>query len=117
MGGAGRAKGFGGPVAPAESKGLPAEGEGGGRTTPLAACAACEDVTEVSFEESAVASSASEASLGICTLSRGRLTSEPKVLDRATGGNGGTDEDDAERVGINGACVWPSCAIEALSMD
>jgi hypothetical protein len=32
-GGAGLANGFGGPVAPAESKVL-AEGDGGGRTTP-----------------------------------------------------------------------------------
>jgi len=33
MGGAGRAKGFGGPWAPAESR-AEADGEGGGRTTP-----------------------------------------------------------------------------------
>lgn len=33
MGGAGRAKGFGGPWAPALNR-APAEGEGGGSTTP-----------------------------------------------------------------------------------
>lgn len=58
-------------------------------------------------DESAGVSPASEASLGICTLSRGLLASEPKVLDRAVFGTDGIVADGSEDVelvrgGING---------------
>jgi hypothetical protein len=81
--GCGRAKGLGGPEAPAERR-AEAEGEGGGRTTPE-----CESelflplgrrlepvglVLERGLEfESAVALPPSEGSSGICTFNTGRL--------------------------------------------
>jgi hypothetical protein len=82
--GCGRAKGLGGPEAPAERR-AEAEGEGGGRTTPEE----CESellrplgrrfelvalVLERGLElESAVALPPSEGSSGICTFRTGRL--------------------------------------------
>jgi hypothetical protein len=69
-GGGGRAKGFGGPEAPALIREL-ALGEGGGRTTPeeceasVPVLAGVTPVVESFGEESAVALPASECSLGI----------------------------------------------------
>lgn len=78
--GAGRAKGLGGPVAPADSKVVVADGEGGGSTIPDecespgrvvwdVASVECPGPAEV---DSAVLLPASEGSSGICTLRRGR---------------------------------------------
>jgi hypothetical protein len=105
VGGGGRAKGFGGPLAPALRREL-ADGEGGGSRTPDDECEASVDVrrgvTPVvpdSFgEESAVALPASECSLGICTLRRGRFASVAILLVR-DGGIGGTEEVDCVRCG------------------
>lgn len=76
-GGAGRANGFGGPVAPALNNEF-ALGEGGGRTTPdewdasvLVLAGVAPVVLESFGEESAVWLPPSECSLGICTLSLG----------------------------------------------
>ena len=82
FGGAGLANGFGGPAAPAERRGLLADGEGGGRTTPFAGCVATDALASCA-EELSVSSSASEASVGILTVRRGRRASEPNVLERA----------------------------------
>ena len=75
-GGAGRANGFGGPVAPALRSAL-ALGEGGGRTTPEGwsppALAGVADVWPDSLGDSSPPFSASEPSVGICTFNRGRL--------------------------------------------
>ena len=73
IGGAGRAKGFGGPCAPALRRAL-AEGEGGGRTTLSVGGAAVGWAVAVSL--SADSPSPSDCSLGICTLSRGLLASD-----------------------------------------
>lgn len=77
--GTGRAKGFGGPVAPAERRlDASTDGDGGGSTMPRECC----DVLSVEVlrgdEEPAVALPASEASSGICTFSRG-LEAPPGV--------------------------------------
>lgn len=86
-GGCGRAKGLGGPDAPALSKAL-ALGEGGGRTTPeeceppvSARRDGCVPDAPVDSrgEESAVPL-ASDASSGICTLSCGRLAPRCALL-------------------------------------
>lgn len=78
--GGGRAKGFGGPVAPADSNVVAADGDGGGSTSPDE----CESPGRVVWEvvsvecpgpaevDSAVLLPASEGSSGICTLRRGR---------------------------------------------
>ena len=87
MGGAGRAKGFGGPWAPAESR-APAEGEGGGRTTPWAGgpwpgwpVGGGWDVDDPSCAALALWPSPSLCSDGIWTLRRGLFAaSEPMVL-------------------------------------
>lgn len=82
VGGGGLANGFGGPVAPALSIAL-ADGDGGGRTTPLwfPSCALAGVVTlfppESRDDDSAVALPRSEFSEGICTLSCGRFESWP----------------------------------------
>lgn len=89
-GGAGRANGFGGPLAPADNSGLLADGDGGGRTTPLGGAfigaALAGSLAEVS------GSPPSEASLGICTFRRGLLASDCIVLDRDGGARLGNDE-------------------------
>jgi hypothetical protein len=94
--GGGRAKGFGGPVAPAESR-VEADGDGGGRTTPDE----CEsvgrlegwDVMSVAVAvvprgeaDSLVALPPSDSS-GICTFNRGRemLLAVRRLLDREGG--------------------------------
>jgi len=85
-GGAGRANGFGGPVAPALSK-APALGDGGGRTTPACPsrigviCAAAVAWGDVS----PVALSSPESSFGICTFSLGRLGSACTLFVRLGG--------------------------------
>lgn len=93
--GSGRAKGLGGPVAPAESS-AEADGEGGGRTgpapcvsTPLRRLPACEAVScrfRGDVVDSCVLLPASDASSGICTLSLG-LGAPPtrRLLDREGG--------------------------------
>jgi hypothetical protein len=70
-GGGGLAKGFGGPLAPAESSAL-ADGEGGGSTAPGfwmgvldAAAVACGDMPDPP--------SSSSSSFGICTVNFGPL--------------------------------------------
>jgi hypothetical protein len=91
--GSGRAKGFGGPLAPADSM-ADAEGEGGGRTTPdeceSLACRrvdrdAASDVPR-GDPDSAVALPPSEGSSGICTLSRGRAGPPTRKLFVRKGG-------------------------------
>jgi hypothetical protein len=92
--GSGRAKGFGGPDAPADGRLLDAEGDGGGRTT-ADECESCRregcDVISVAVvprgeADSFVALPASDSS-GICTFSRGRemLPLARKLLDRDGG--------------------------------
>lgn len=95
-GGGGRAKGFGGPVAPALKREL-ALGDGGGRTTPeewdasVPVLAGVTPVLDPFGEESAVALPASECSLGICTFSLGFCA---MLLLRDGGGIVGTEEVD-----------------------
>lgn len=93
--GRGRAKGFGGPVAPAESI-AEADGDGGGRTIPEPVCElmcreGCDVASVVAVTvfrgdaDSAVALPASDSS-GICTLRRGRETLPTRrLLDRDGG--------------------------------
>jgi hypothetical protein len=101
-GGGGRAKGLGGPVAPALSKEL-ALGDGGGRTTPeeceasvLVLAGVAPVVPESLGEESAVwlPASASECSLGICTFSLGRTSRAAMLFVREGGPMVGTDDVD-----------------------
>ena len=109
LGGAGRANGFGGPVAPAERTELFAEGDGGGSTTPLcvggSVCAVADRVSL--SDESSVGSPPSDCSLGICTLRRGRFAvSDCIVFDRVGGGIEVTEaiEDWRSYCGFGGAC-------------
>ena len=114
-GGAGRAKGLGGPVAPALSNAL-ALGEGGGRTTPEAfpgspfTGAGCGAPAVVSFEdEFAVSSPPSDCSLGICTFSRGRLASVCMLFVRLGGLMPGIDGTEFVRFtcdGCGGNWAW-----------
>ena len=97
-GGGGRAKGFGGPVAPALRREF-ADGEGGGRTTPdeceasvLRAGVAPE--IESLGDESAVALPPSDCSLGIWTRNLGLFLSICRLFVRVGGAIGGTDEVD-----------------------
>jgi hypothetical protein len=84
-GGGGRANGFGGPCAPALSI-APADGDGGGNTTPGGPFSAFPFAgVEVLFpaesrDESAVALPPSEVSLGICTFNCGRLDGNGPLL-------------------------------------
>lgn len=87
-GGGGRAKGFGGPWAPALNI-APAEGDGGGKTTPeppfsALVFAGVEDLLpEESRDDSAVAlPPPSECSLGICTFNCGRFDGNGPLLVR-----------------------------------
>lgn len=98
-GGGGRAKGFGGPWAPALRRAL-AEGEGGGRTTPewpvselpRAGVAAVFPV-DSRGEDSAVALPASsEFSLGIWTFRRGLLAPTWRLFEREIGVTSGIEE-------------------------
>ena len=114
VGGGGRAKGFGGPVAPALRSEF-ADGDGGGRTTPdeceasvLRAGVAPE--IESLGDESAVALPPSECSLGICTRSLGLFLSICKLFVRLGGAIGGTDEVDCVRRGGCGG----GCGLETL---
>lgn len=94
IGGAGRAKGFGGPWAPALRRVL-VDGDGGGRTTCEGGPCCCVPVAVCSevlaASESAVCASSPEASLGICTFRRGRFASGA-VLARVGGAITGTLE-------------------------
>ena len=108
-GGGGRAKGFGGPVAPALRREF-ADGEGGGRTTPdeceasvLRAGVAPE--IESLGDESAVALPPSDCSLGIWTRNLGLFLSICRLFVRVGGAIGGTDEVDwVRRGGCGGGC-------------
>ena len=90
-GGCGRAKGLGGPDAPALRMAL-ALGDGGGSTTPvpeewLASVLAFLGVAPVCCsDDSSVALSASDCSSGICTFSLGLLAFDWEVSVRAGGG-------------------------------
>ena len=91
VGGGGRAKGFGGPAAPAD-KTADAEGDGGGNTMcelplPLAAGLAEAAALAAADGEPPPPDSLSDASLGICRLRRGRAEREPDVSERCGGGN------------------------------
>jgi hypothetical protein len=103
-GGGGRAKGLGGPVAPALSREL-ALGDGGGRTTPEECDASVlrpgvAPVVPESFgDESAVALPASECSLGICTLNLGLLSPMRRLFVLDGGGMVGIEEVDCVRCG------------------
>lgn len=101
----GRAKGFGGPDAPAERR-AEAEGEGGGRTTedefscdcPFRRCFAVL-VPDRGELESAVADPPSEASSGICKLRAGRFAPVDVLFVREGVWNpSGTDDMDVLRV-------------------
>lgn len=89
-GGGGRANGFGGPWAPALSI-APADGDGGGKTTPGRPFSALPFAgVEVLFpaesrDESAVALPPSEVSLGICTFNCGRFDGNGPLLVRDGG--------------------------------
>lgn len=99
IGGAGRANGFGGPVAPADSI-VFAEGDGGGSTTPACPVRIGVGPAEVAVplgDESAAVLAPSDCSLGICTLSLGRFASAPPAL-----GSGGTEDVDDVRCGGGG---------------
>lgn len=82
--GCGRANGFGGPDAPAESR-AEAEGDGGGRTTlepcsPLRRPPACEFCASGPCgEELESPVPSSDCSSGICTFRTGRLPPPPKL--------------------------------------
>ena len=92
MGGWGRANGLGGPWAPALRIAL-ALGDGGGSTTPdewLASVLALAGVppavpADCRGDDSAVALPPSDCSLGICTLSLGRLAPSCALLVRDGG--------------------------------
>lgn len=102
LGGGGRANGFGGPWAPA-LRIAPADGEGGGRTTPVGglslAGVAALFPAESREDESAVALPRSEFSLGIWTFSCGRLDGSEPLLVRTGGLISGAEEIDCVRVG------------------
>lgn len=92
--GGGRAKGFGGPVAPAESSDV-ADGDGGGSTTPdewesVPLRRVDVDVASVEFRgepaDSAVALPLSDCSSGICTFRRGRAAPPTRRLFEREGG-------------------------------
>jgi hypothetical protein len=107
-GGAGRAKGLGGPVAPALSNEL-ALGEGGGSTTPEECDASVLRAgvwpeIESLGDESAVALPPSECSLGICTRNLGLFLSVCKLFVLVGGAIGGTAEVDCVRRGCGGGC-------------
>jgi hypothetical protein len=108
-GGGGRAKGFGGPVAPALIKEF-ALGDGGGRTTPdeceasvLARAGVAPVVPESLGDESAVALPASDCSLGIWTRSLGFFASICRLFVRETGWMAGIEDVDWVRWG--GCCI------------
>lgn len=114
LGGWGRAKGFGGPDAPALSKAL-ALGEGGGKTTPEecepsvpALRVGCVPVASVDSggEEPAVPFPSSEGSSGICNASRGRLAFNCALFVREGGGKVSLDEIEAFRFL---SCVLARC--------
>lgn len=103
FGGGGRAKGLGGPDAPALKSAL-ALGDGGGSKTPeeceasvLVLAGVGTVVPESLGEESAVALPASECSLGIWTLSRGRFASVCMLFVRDGGPIFGMEDVDAVR--------------------
>lgn len=113
--GTGRANGFGGPVAPAESR-AEADGDGGGRTTPdecesVSRRDGC-DVTSVVVivprgdVDSAVALPPSDSS-GICTFNRGpreMLPTTRKLLDREGGVKTVSGMDDNDPLLVIGGC-------------
>lgn len=109
--GGGRAKGFGGPCAPAESS-VGAEGEGGGRTTPVCALDGRDVASVVAVPrgelDSAVALPPSDGSSGICTFSRGREAPPPtrRLFDREGGVNVVSGIDDIELLRFAWACIW-----------
>jgi hypothetical protein len=122
----GRAKGLGGPDAPAESR-ADADGDGGGRTTPEPEgcsedcpfrCAFAAVVAEWG-EESPVALPPSDGSSGICTFRTGRFPPPSEALFVREGGwnpSGAEDIEDMDtlrglawdcaRPGGPGDCVW-----------
>jgi hypothetical protein len=107
-GGGGRAKGLGGPVAPALINEF-ALGEGGGKTTPDECEASvpvragvAPVVPESLGDESAVALPASECSLGICTRSLGFFGSVCRLLVREIGWMAGIEDADCARGGGGG---------------
>lgn len=107
-GGGGRANGFGGPVAPADSR-AEADGEGGGSTGPASPSRI--GVNRLSLRAGRCAEgepedadfSFSSSSAGIWTLSRGRFASEATlfVLDGICGTEGKTGVE-AVRMGGGG---------------
>lgn len=91
--GAGRAKGFGGPVAPADNRVVAADGEGGGSTMPDEWEPSLRVVCEVASVEccpadvdSAVLLPVSDGSSGICTFRRGRDGPPTRKLFAREGG-------------------------------
>lgn len=111
-GGGGRANGLGGPCAPALRIG-PADGEGGGNTTPgwfpsaLTFAGVSDFPAESRDVDSAVALPRSEFSLGICTFSCGRFDGNCPLLVRDAGFISGTAGTDCVRwgseIGLGGA--------------
>lgn len=102
VGGAGRAKGLGGPVAPALIKEF-ALGDGGGKTTPeecvsvLVRAGVAPVVPESLGDDSAVWLPLSDCSLGICSMSRGLEPSFAAMLFVRDADMAGTDEEDCVR--------------------
>lgn len=103
--GGGRANGFGGPVAPAESN-VEADGDGGGRTSEPCRCVTCVVVSAAFFGDvpSAVGVPASEPPSGICTVSRGPRGRAPPAPPTLTL----LDRDGGVKVvsGIDGVRDW-----------
>lgn len=130
LGGGGRAKGFGGPWAPA-LKIAPAEGDGGGRTTPVGGLSLPLAEVTVLFpadsrsEDSAVALPWSELSLGIWTFNWGRFVVNAPLLVRDGGLISDADEIDCARAGSVAALMgtilgpgessWVGCVLGACS--
>lgn len=107
-GGGGRANGFGGPCAPALSI-APADGDGGGSTTPAGGLSLA-GVTvllpaESREDESPVALPRSELSLGIWTFNCGRLDVRAPLFVREGGLISAADGFDCGRRGSEAPLV------------
>lgn len=118
-GGGGRANGFGGPCAPALRRAV-AEGDGGGRTTPVCppsglqrAGVAAVFPVDSRGEDSAVALPASEFSLGIWTFRRGRFAPTWRLFEREIGATSGIEESEWARCGWAGRVVDRTGTAEA----
>ena len=115
--GCGRAKGFGGPEAPA-LRSADADGEGGGRTTPEELWSCPCPFLRAAFEErgdeleSAVLLPPSEGESGICTFNVGLLPPPPNCAEFVRdGGVNPSGMEDIETLRFL-LCVWERCGGE-----